>query len=67
MAVAKIIEITSGSKKSFDDAILQGLNRASETVENVVGAWVKDQEVKVEKGKIVEYRVNLKVTFLLKA
>jgi flavin-binding protein dodecin len=67
MAVAKIIEITSGSKKSFDDAIKQGLDRASETVENVVGAWVKDQEVKVEKGKITEYRVNLKVTFLLKA
>jgi flavin-binding protein dodecin len=67
MAVAKVIEIISGSKTSFDDAIKQGIARAGDTVSNVTGAWVKDQSVNVEGGKITEYRVVLKVTFLLKA
>ena len=67
MAVAKVIEIISGSKTSFDDAIKQGIARAGDTVSNVTGAWVKDQSVNVEAGKVTEYRVTLKVTFLLKA
>lgn len=67
MAVAKVIEIISGSKTSFDDAIKQGIARAGDTVSDVTGAWVKDQSVNVEGGKITEYRVVLKVTFLLKA
>jgi len=65
MAVAKVIEITSGSTTSFDDALRQGIARASDTVANVTGAWVKDQSVRVSNGKITEYRVEMKVTFLL--
>ena len=67
MAVAKVIEIIAGSKLGFDDAIKQGLARAGDTVSNVTGAWIKDQSVTVEAGKITEYRVVMKVTFLLKA
>jgi dodecin len=66
MAVAKIIEIISGSKLGFEDAIKQGVARASDTVSAVSGAWVKDQSVIVESGKIIEYRVVMKVTFMLK-
>jgi hypothetical protein len=65
MAVARVTEIIAGSKKSFEDAVEQGVNRASKTLKNVEGAWVQDMKVVVEKGKIVEYRVNLKVTFIL--
>ena len=67
MAVAKNIEIISGSKTSFDDAIKQGIARSGETVNNITGAWVKDQSLIIESGKITEYRVLLVVTFLLKA
>jgi flavin-binding protein dodecin len=67
MSVAKIIEIISVSKVSFEDAIRQGVARASETVSDVAGAWVKDQAVDVSGGKVVGYRVTLKVTFVLKA
>jgi dodecin len=66
MAVAKIIEIIASSKVSFDDAIKQGIARATDTVSDVTGAWVKDQKVTVSNGKITEYRVVMKVTFLLK-
>lgn len=66
MAVAKVIEITSGSKTSFDDALKQGLARAGETVSDISGAWIKDQSVVVEGGKIVEYRIAMRITFLLK-
>lgn len=67
MAVARVTEIKASSTKSFDDAINQGVNRAVKTLENVTAAWVASQEVKVnEKGKISEYRVLLKVTFILK-
>jgi dodecin len=66
MSVAKVIEIISASKVSFDDAIKQGVARASETVSGVAGAWVKDQSVEVTNGKVTEYRVTLKVTFVLK-
>jgi flavin-binding protein dodecin len=65
MAVARVTEIIAGSKKSFQDAVETGVARASKTLKNIEGAWVQDQKVVVEKGKIVEYRVALKVTFIL--
>ena len=65
MSVAKITEIQSSSKKSFEDAIKAGISRADKTLRNLTGAWVKSQQVTIEKGKIVEYRVLLKVTFIL--
>ena len=67
MAIAKVSEIISSSEKSFDDAIKDGIKRANKTLANIRGAWVKDQKVVVEKGKITEYRVILRVTFVLKA
>ena len=66
MAVAKVSEITAGSKKSFEDAVEQGIKRAAKTLSGITGAWVKDQEVIISKGKIDEYRVHMKVTFILK-
>ena len=66
MSVAKVIELIATSKDSFEDAIKQGVARASDTINGVAGAWVKDQSVEVTKGKITEYRVTLKVTFVLK-
>ena len=67
MSVARITEIKSSSNKGFEDAIESGVKRASKTLQNVRGAWVQDQEVTVDaKGKIDEYRVTLKVTFILK-
>jgi dodecin len=63
--VARISEISSSSSKSFDDAIKIGIARAVKTLKNVTGAWVQDQKLVVEDGKIVSYRVNLKVTFVL--
>jgi hypothetical protein len=65
MAVARVTEIIAGSKVSFEDAINQGIKRASKTLKNVSGAWVKGQKVVVEKGRIREYRVQLEVTFVL--
>ena len=65
MSVAKVIEISSISKKSFEDAIQHGISRAAKTVENIEGAWVQEQKVKVKDGKVVEYQVNMKVTFVL--
>lgn len=65
MSVAKITEIQASSKKSFDDAVKTGIQRADKTLRNLTGAWVKSQKVKIEKGKITEYRVLLKVTFVL--
>ena len=66
MSVAKITEITSSSTVGFDDAIEKGINRASKTLQNIEGAWIKGQKVVVKKGKVAEYRVLLKVTFVLK-
>jgi len=66
MSVARVTEIISSSKKSFADAVDNGVARACKTLDNVTGAWVQDQNVVVAKGKITEYRVNLKVTFVLK-
>ncbi|MEO5696439.1 MAG: dodecin family protein [Burkholderiaceae bacterium] len=67
MTVAKVIEIISASKIGFDDAVKQGVARATDTVNDVTSAWVKDQSVTVKNGKITEYRVVMKVTFLLNA
>jgi hypothetical protein len=66
MAIARVIEITSSSSRSFDDAVANGVRRASDTLDLVKSAWVHDHEVKVDNGKIVEYRVKMKVTFVLK-
>jgi len=66
MSVAKVVEISAESDKSFEDAVREGLHRATDTLDNVRGAWIKEQKVRVEKGKIVAYRVNLQVTFVLK-
>jgi dodecin len=65
MAVAKVVEIISSSKESFDDAVKTGIERACKTLENVQGAWVQDQKVSITDGKVSEYRVTLKVTFVL--
>jgi hypothetical protein len=66
MSVARVTEIKASSAKGFDDAIRAGVARASKTLKNVRGAWVQNQEVLVdEKGNITEYRVQLKVTFIL--
>ena len=65
MTVARITEISAISKKSFDDAVAQGVARANKTLKNVKGAWIKDQEVMVEKGKIAGYKVTLQVAFVL--
>ncbi|MBK8741514.1 MAG: dodecin domain-containing protein [Betaproteobacteria bacterium] len=65
MTVARISEISSVSSKSFEDAIVQGIERANKTLKNVKGAWVKDQEVIIENGKVSGYKVILKVTFVL--
>ena len=65
MTVARISEISSVSKKSFEDAIVQGIERANKTLKNVKGAWVKDQEVQIENGKVSGYKGILKVTFVL--
>ncbi|MEM9333181.1 MAG: dodecin family protein [Pseudomonadota bacterium] len=65
MSVARVTEIIASSDKSFEDAVKQGVKRASKTLKNVQGAWVQDQKVTVTDGKISEFRVNLKVTFIL--
>jgi len=66
MSVARVTEITASSSKSFEDAIRKGIKRSSKTLENVKGAWVQEQSVVVDDNEIVEYRVNMKVTFVLK-
>ena len=65
MGVARVTEIICGSKKGFQDAIETGIQRANKTLKNVEGAWVKDQSLVLEKGVIKEYRVVLKITFVL--
>jgi dodecin len=66
MSIARVTEIISSSKKSFADAAEQGVTRATKTLQNVTGAWIKDQSMVIEKGKVKEYRVNMMVTFILK-
>lgn len=65
MSIARITEISSTSTKSFEDAIQSAVTRATKTLRNVRGAWVKEQQIKIEDGKIVEYQVNLMITFVL--
>ena len=65
MSVAKVIELTSVSPKSFEDAIQKGISRADKTLKNVEGAWIKEQKVSIEDGRITGYRVNMMVTFVL--
>ena len=66
MSVARITEISSSSSKSFEKAVKNGIKRASETLQNITGAWVESQKVTVKDGKIDQYRVLMKVTFILK-
>jgi len=65
MTVAKVIEVSSESTASFEDAVRQGIAKASDSVHNIKGAWIKEQKVTIKDGKIVSYRVDLKVTFVL--
>jgi flavin-binding protein dodecin len=65
MSIAKVSEISSTSSKSFEDAVQQGIARANKTLRNVKSAWVKEQQVRVTKGSITEYQVNMMVTFVL--
>jgi flavin-binding protein dodecin len=65
MSVAKVSEISSTSTKSFEDAIEQGLTRAGKTLRGIRSAWIKEQQVRVENGKITGYQVNMMVTFVL--
>ena len=66
MSVARVTEITASSKKSFEDAVRKGVKRAGKTLENIQGAWVQEQSVVVDKDEVTEFRVNMKVTFVLK-
>jgi flavin-binding protein dodecin len=66
MSVARVTEIIASSPKSFEDAIEDGVKRATKTLENVTSVWVKDQSLDIKKNKIAAYKVNLKVTFILK-
>ena len=66
MAIAKVTEIWCASTKGFDDAVRIGIERAAGTLQNIKSAWIQEQKVKIENGKITEYRVNMKVTFVLK-
>jgi len=66
MSVAKVTEITASSEKSFDDAVKVGIKRAAKTLDEIQGAWVNEMKVVVEGDEVVEYRINMKVTFVLK-
>lgn len=65
MPVARVIELSATSPKSFEDAIQQGLERAGKTLRNVTGAWIKEQRLAMENGSVTEYQVNMLVTFVL--
>jgi hypothetical protein len=65
MSVAKVTEITATSKVSFEDALQKGIARANKTLRQVRSAWIKEQQVRVEEGKITDYQVNMMVTFVL--
>ena len=66
MSTARVTEIIASSDKSFEDAVAKGISRAAETIQGITGAWVESQKVTVNGGKIDQYRVNMKVTFVLK-
>jgi flavin-binding protein dodecin len=65
MSVARVTEISATSSKSFEDAINQGVKRATDTLRQVRSAWIKEQQVRIDNGKVVEYQVNMMVTFVL--
>lgn len=65
MTIARVTEISATSTNSFDDAVKQGVERASKTLRNIKSAWVKDQNVMIENGKVTAYKVNLSITFIL--
>ena len=65
MTIARVTEISSTSTESFDDAIKQGVARATKTLRNVKSAWIKEQRVDLENGQVAEYQVNMMVTFVL--
>lgn len=65
MSVARVIEISATSDTSFEDAVQQGIARATQTLRQVISAWIKEQRVQIDNGKIVAYQVNLQVTFIL--
>jgi len=66
MSVAKVTEIIASSPKSFEDAVAKGVSRANKTLANVKGAWISEMKAACDKGKITEYRVTMRVTFVLK-
>ncbi len=66
MSVAKVTEISATSTKSFEDAVNAGLDRANDTIDHIEGAWIKDMKVRVKDGKVKEYRVNMKLTFVVR-
>jgi flavin-binding protein dodecin len=65
MSVAKVSEISATSTKSFEDAITEGIARANKTLRNIRSAWIKEQQVRVSKGSITEYQVNMMITFVI--
>ena len=65
MSISRVTEISSTSVKSFEDALQSGVERATKTLRNVRSAWVKEQQVKIENGKIAEYQANLMITFVM--
>ncbi len=65
MSVAKVIEVSATSTESFDDAVKAGIEKSGESLRNIQGAWVSEQKVDVENGRIVAYRVTLRITFVL--
>ena len=65
MSVARVTEISSSSKKSFEHAVKKGVKRAGSSLRNVTGAWIEDQKVTVKNGEVKSYRVKMKVTFIL--
>ena len=66
MSVAKTSEITASSSKSFEDAIRKGIKKMADTVDNIEGAWIKEQKVVVDGDDVAAYRVTMKVTFIVK-
>ena len=65
MSVAKVVELTAGSPTSFEDAVKSGIEKAADTLRYIQGAWVSEEKVEVEDGKVTEYRVTLRITFLV--
>ena len=65
MSIGKVIEVTAQSDKSFEDAIQEGIRRASKSVDGIQSAWIKEQKVDVSEGEVTGYRVDLKITFLV--